>query len=238
MTTPQLIAHRGGPVYAPENTLAAFRHAIGLGADWLECDVHLSRDGVPVVIHDESVDRTTDGTGRIADLPLAEVQALDAGNGERVPTFAQLLALAQAAEIGLLVEVKSPHLYPDLEAKIVQAIVEADYVNKTILQSFDPRALEVTHALNPAIRLCQLYEQPPLRLAALPPYVSLIGPMAEAVIFYPWLMRQAHATGRQVFVWFGRFEHPLLLRWLIALGVDGLIVNDPLALAKILKRDA
>src|SRR5512137_114803 len=110
----QIIAHRGGPAYAPENTLAAFRHAITLGVDWLELDVHLSRDGEVVVIHDETVNRTTNGVGRVADLSLAELRALDAGagGGERVPAFTEVLTLAKEAGVGLLVELKSPHLYP------------------------------------------------------------------------------------------------------------------------------
>ncbi|MDH5508339.1 MAG: glycerophosphodiester phosphodiesterase family protein, partial [Anaerolineae bacterium] len=88
-STPQLIAHRGGKTYQPENTLAAFKQAIADGVDQLEFDVQMTKDGVLVVIHDEEVDRTTNGSGLVADLTLAEIQALDAGGGERVPTFAE-----------------------------------------------------------------------------------------------------------------------------------------------------
>jgi glycerophosphoryl diester phosphodiesterase len=233
MRSVQVIAHRGGPAYAPENTLAAFKNAIAMGVDGLELDVHLSRDGEVVVIHDETVNRTTTGAGRVADLSLADLRVLDAGQGERVPTFNEVLTLAKTAGVELLVELKSPHLYPGLESRVAQAIVAADYVNKTIVQSFDPHSVATVHALNPALSLCQLYEW---RLFSPPPGVGYIAPLAEKLLLNPWLVRRAHAEGRQVFVWFGRFKHSLALRLLLTLGVDGLIVDDPLALVRILSR--
>ena len=108
---PQLIAHRGGAAYAPENTLAAFRRGIVDGADWLEMDVQMTKDGALVVIHDETVDRTTNGRGQVGDLTLAQIRALDAGQGERVPTFDEVLALVKKSGVGLMPEAKSAHLY-------------------------------------------------------------------------------------------------------------------------------
>src|SRR5919202_3540380 len=75
----KVVGHRGAMGHCPENTLASFARALELGADWIECDVHLSRDGVPVVIHDETLDRTTDGHGLVAEHTLAELKQLDAG---------------------------------------------------------------------------------------------------------------------------------------------------------------
>lgn len=83
--------HRGAAAEYPENTMAGFRHAIDLGIEGIELDVHLSKDGVPVVIHDESVDRTTNGTGDVAELTVDELRKLDAGQGEYVPTLAEVL---------------------------------------------------------------------------------------------------------------------------------------------------
>jgi glycerophosphoryl diester phosphodiesterase len=85
--------HRGAPAEYPENTLAGFRRALELGVEGIELDVHLSKDGVPVVIHDETVDRTTNGTGAVADLTVEELRKLDAGDGEYVPTLAEVLDL-------------------------------------------------------------------------------------------------------------------------------------------------
>lgn len=87
LTSFQRIAHRGGRDCAPENTLAAFRSVIGAGITWLEFDVQMTKDGALVAIHDETVDRTTAGTGAVRDLTLEQLRSLDAGEGEKVPTF-------------------------------------------------------------------------------------------------------------------------------------------------------
>lgn len=84
-------AHRGASAEYPENTLAAFRRAMELGVEGIELDVHLSADGVPVVIHDETVDRTTDGAGAVAEMSVLELQGLNAGDGEKIPTLGQVL---------------------------------------------------------------------------------------------------------------------------------------------------
>jgi len=109
----EVIAHRGASEQAPENTLAAFRRAAELGADWFELDCTLARDGALVVIHDDSLERTTDGAGPVAARTLAELQALDAGawkheryRGERIPTLSEALDLARELGIGVYVEVK------------------------------------------------------------------------------------------------------------------------------------
>ncbi|MEJ7837622.1 MAG: glycerophosphodiester phosphodiesterase family protein [Thermomicrobiales bacterium] len=101
-----IYAHRGASIEFPENTLAAFQRAVDLGTAGVELDVHLSRDGVPVVIHDESVDRTTNGSGKIADLTLAEIQVLDAGRGEKVPTLAEVFDIV-AGKLKVDIEVKA-----------------------------------------------------------------------------------------------------------------------------------
>ncbi len=236
-SAPQLIAHRGGPVYAPENTLAAFRNAIATGSDWLEMDVQMTWDGALVVMHDRTVDRTTDGTGEVRALTLEQIRALDAGDGERVPTFEEVVALAREAGVGILPEAKSAHLYPGIEAKMVGAIVEADYVDKTIVQSFEPEALDTIHAINPEVQVCPLYGLWDLNLSGPQPGgATTLCPMAETVILNPWMLRQAHTEGRRVFVWFGVVEHPLVMRFILALGADGLMVDDPVALAKVMGR--
>jgi len=236
-SAPQLIAHRGGPAYAPESTLAAFRNAIAVGADWIEMDIRMTRDGALVIMHDETVDRTTNGTGRVEELTLDQIGALDAGNGERVPTFDQVIDLAKKARVGLLPEAKSPDLYPRIEAQMVQAIVEADYVQRTVIQSFEPQVLETIKSLNPDVEVCPLYGLWALDLSGPQPgEADILCPMAEMVVLNPWMIRQAHAEGRRAFVWFGVIERPVVMRFLLALGADGLMVDDPKALADILGR--
>ena len=120
---------------------------------------------------------------------------------------------------------------------MVQAIVEADYVEQTVIQSFEPQALEAIHALNPDIQVCALYGPGRLSLSGPQPgEAKFVCPMAEMVFLNPWLLRQAHAEGRQALVWFGVVERPLLMRFILALGADGLMVDDPVALANILGR--
>src|SRR5436309_263912 len=109
---PFIVAHRGASALAPENTLAAFRRALEAGAPAVECDVHLTADGAPIVIHDARVDRTTNGTGEVASLTLAALRALDAGGwfdprfaGERLPTLEETLAIA-AGRSRVFVELK------------------------------------------------------------------------------------------------------------------------------------
>ena len=94
---PLVGGHRGNPAEHPENTLASFRSAIELGVDMIECDVHMSADRELVVIHDHSVDRTTDGVGLVRDLEWAELARLDAGRGERLPRLAEVISLARSA---------------------------------------------------------------------------------------------------------------------------------------------
>ena len=229
---PQIIAHRGGPAYAPENTLAAFKHAIEMHVDWLEMDLHQTKDGTLVVIHDASVDRTTDGSGLVAELTLAQIRALDAGNGEQIPTFEEVLALVQGSGVGVLPELKAA----GMERELLRLLAAAEYTPRTVVQSFSAQALETLQALDPEIQVCRLYGFEVLKLPQ-PESAHYLAPPAEAVLLNPWQIRQAHAAGRQVFVWSGGLEHPLITRLLLALGVDGLMVNDPATLIEILSTD-
>ncbi|MBI3959122.1 MAG: glycerophosphodiester phosphodiesterase [Chloroflexi bacterium] len=225
---PVAIAHRGDSAHAPENTLAAFRSAIAAGADWLEMDVQMSDDGHLVVIHDTTVDRTTNGSGRVADFTLAQLQALDAGDGEQIPTFAAVLELAQTAAIGVMPEAKSPQLYPGLEMKIIEALAVADYTGHTVVQSFDGASLARLGELSGDLPLCALYGLGHFDLSGPQPgNAAAVCPMAEMVLLYPWMIRQAHDEGRKVYVWFGALEHPWPIRLLVEFGADGVIADDP-----------
>jgi glycerophosphoryl diester phosphodiesterase len=222
--TQQVIAHRGGAAHGPENTMAAFEQAVRDGADWIEFDVRMSSDGELVVMHDPTVDRTTDGSGTVAALTLAELEALDAGNGQHVPTFAQVVTFAKSAGVGILPEAKAPNI----EAAMVETIRQHGYEDRTIIQSFDPATLQTLHRLAPEIQLCAVYGQGVLRLPAdQPGDARFVCPMAEMVIINPGMIRSAHATGREVLVWFGALESRLFMRTVLALGADGVIVDDP-----------
>src|SRR5690348_652098 len=122
---PKVIGHRGAASRAPENTLAGFRKAAELGCTWIECDVRLSHEGHPIIVHDDTLERTTDGRGRVGATPLRDLQSCDAGSyfnpsyrGERIPTLEEALRLLQSLGLGCDLELKA-------EAGREQALAEA-----------------------------------------------------------------------------------------------------------------
>jgi glycerophosphoryl diester phosphodiesterase len=226
-----VIAHRGGAARQPENTLAAFRQAVADGVTWLEFDVQLTADGVPVVIHDTDVARTTNATGPVAALTLAEVRALDAGDGETIPTLDEVITYARRQGVVIVPEAKAPELYPGIETKIVDAVRRAGYTDRTVVQSFSTQALQTLHDLDPNLQLCALTG--PGKLVSpdpLPGSAEYICPMAEMVLFNPYLIHQAHRRGIQTLVWFGLGEPRWLVHLILWLGVDGVMLDDPTAL--------
>lgn len=155
---PLLVAHRGASGHAPENTIAAFRLALEMKVDGIELDVHMSRDGSIVVIHDSTVDRTTNGKGRIGAMTLAELRSLDAGSwfnaeyaGERIPTLDEVLALVQG-RAQLLIEMKDPDFYPDsLESELLSLVRRHRMQDHVCFLSFNRRALREMRELDDTI---------------------------------------------------------------------------------------
>jgi glycerophosphoryl diester phosphodiesterase len=161
---PRWIAHRGGGSLAPENTLAGIRLAARLGYRAVEFDVMLSADGTPVLIHDETLERTTSGAGQVCDTPDAVLLALDAGDGERIPRFAEAAALCR--ELGLLanVEIKPATGHEVATAEVVARLTANLWRGAEIqplISSFSLAALEVARDLAPEIRRGVLFEAPP-----------------------------------------------------------------------------
>lgn len=159
MTT---VAHRGGRKLAPENTLAALRAGMATGVDFLEIDVHQTLDSVVVLSHDETLDRCTDGTGRIDQQTFAEIRKCDAGAwfapqyaGEQVPTLEEALDLV-GGRCGLWIELKAGGDYPGIEQRIVDLIHAKDAISWVEVISFDGEALRKIHALDSNIRLQKL----------------------------------------------------------------------------------
>jgi len=222
-----VIGHRGGRAYAPENTLAAFRNAIQMGSVWLEFDVQMTSDGVLVVMHDDTVDRTTNGHGRVADLTLDQIRSLDAGQVEKVPTFQEVLDLAKASGADIFPETKSAHLYPGIEAKMLAALEQANYLDHTVIQSFEADSLTKLHQLNPQARLCALYGLWQFSDSQPAGDAAYVCPMGEMVVRNPYMIRHAHNEGRRVIVWFGALQYPFLYRLVEFFGADGLIADDP-----------
>ena len=150
MIPPLRIAHRGasGRGLAPENTLAAFEKALDIGVDMLEIDVRVTGDGQLIVLHDPSLDRTTDCAGIVREMGLEEIRQADAGDGERVPILREVFDLARH-RAPILLEIKSDFI----AERVVQAIAEAEFTEQVVVQSFNPRPLSV---LSDWPRICLL----------------------------------------------------------------------------------
>lgn len=232
------IAHRGASAYEPENTLRAFERAIELGATMVELDVHLSRDGYPVVIHDPDLSRTTNGTGRVGDLPLDEIKRLDAGVGERVPTLAQAIDLVRD-RAQLYIELKGQQT----PTAVVAILREMDFVDQAIIGSFYPWLPQKAKFLEPAVRTSILIsardQQADYLQWAQAVEADYVHPCWERgsptphKLLTPDLIADIRDHGLGTIVW--HEERPEELRELVKLDVDGICTNTPDVLAAILK---
>ncbi len=219
MTMARIYAHRGASAELPENTLAAFARAVELGAFGIELDVHLSVDGVPVVIHDDTVDRTTNGSGAVAEMTAADLQSLDAGSGEPVPTLEQVLDLV-AGKTHLNIEIKAGEAgdavlslisrYPDLHVAI--SSFNHDALRHVRNTSADIELWPLTAAISDAVIATAL------EIGA--PQINAFDRMLNQEI-----MREVAAKGLGVWVWtvndVGRAKE------LTAIGAVGICTDDP-----------
>lgn len=190
------VAHRGASGYAPENTIASFDKAIELKADFIEIDLQLSKDGQLVVIHDDSVERTTNGKGNVRDLTYHELRNLDAGtwfhesfSGEKIPTFDEVLD-RYVERCGLLIELKSPALYPGIEQKVADVLSSRGLIgnrqSNVIIQSFDTNSMKLFRQISPAIPIGVLVKFTPrgisnAQLADFKSYADYVNPNKRLV---------------------------------------------------------
>jgi glycerophosphoryl diester phosphodiesterase len=215
---PWIIAHRGASAYEPENTLRAFHRAIDLGADMIELDVHLSGDGEVVVIHDEELSRTTDGSGRVSDYTLDELRRFDAGKGEPIPTLQEVVDLVRG-RCRLYVELKGAGT-----PRPVAALIRANrFEALTIVGSFQPALIRQLRALGQPIAT-SLLVGPDSR-----------DPVAEALaaqFLTPDLLARIRHHGLGVILWHEEREE--VIQALRGLDVDGVCSNRPDLLRAIL----
>ncbi len=215
-----LTGHRGAAKLEPENTLLSIQKAIDLGVDQVEIDVHLTCDQHLVVIHDTTVDRTTDGQGAVAAFTLAEVKQLDAGKGERIPTLQEVMDLVRGKVI-LQIELKGP----GTAAPVIQAIKQNSLENGVLLTSFVHDRLREARQLNPALRLGALWGEPPPDACE-----QAIDMGAEAIHIQhlnidPHLVEKAHAHGLKIRAW--NPDTVEEIQRAIDLGVDAIGSNRP-----------
>jgi glycerophosphoryl diester phosphodiesterase len=228
---PLVIAHRGASAAAPENTIAAFERAITDGADAIELDVHLSRDDHLVVIHDETLERTTNGLGPVRGHTMRELKRLDAGAwrgpdfaGQRLQTLQEVLERFRG-RTRFWIELKGgSDLYPDIEERIVGLLEVYDVIDGALVQSFDHAALARLRSFSRELSLGALLTRAPLDVAQdVPPVADAVCASAE-ILGAP--EREAiRRSGRQCHVW--TVNEPALMDRLAELSVDGIITDRP-----------
>jgi glycerophosphoryl diester phosphodiesterase len=245
---PIVVAHRGASSTYPENTLPAFEVAIRLGAPLVELDVRLSADGVPVVMHDPTVDRTTDGTGAVHEMAAAELAALNAGTADEpaaVPTLSEVLALA-SGRAGLALEVKNVPGEPafDTDEAIVRAILEelerTAFDGPILVLSFNPASIAASRSIAPHVPTGFLTTElvPPDDALAHAVWAGheIVLPGSRALIpAGERFVDAVHEAGLRVGTW--TVDEPDVVEMLLERGVDAIASNDPaMALAALGRR--
>jgi glycerophosphoryl diester phosphodiesterase len=225
---PLVIGHRGAQGLAPENTLAGFEIAAGLGVDGIEFDVQRSRDGHLVVFHDVEIDRVTDGSGNLYELTLDEIKGLDAGSafdarfrGERVPTLEEAFAYFAKTDLLLFIELKDPWRFEGIEAEVIELIRRYGLVEQSQVRSFFHAALHTTYHLAPEIAISELW------FDRLPQDDEITYKTVNALhlLYTSEEIARLHARGVQVTAW--TVNDVADARRLIAAGIDGITTNYP-----------
>ncbi|MEU9076692.1 glycerophosphodiester phosphodiesterase [Kitasatospora sp. NPDC004745] len=219
---PVVIGHRGAPRSAPENTMASFETALEQGADWLETDVQTTRDGVPVLMHDPTVDRTTNGKGAVADLTAAQVADLRVtvgpGPAEPVPTLEELLDRLSDSNATLLMEIK----WQRAEDVVRIARIAAASRAKVVLYSFSAEHLHQAHAAAPALPVVLIQGS---AIAEDPGDLPLRGIALDTSLATAARIAAERRAGREVYVWTLDDEESWQL--MSARDADGLITDTP-----------
>ncbi len=229
----KIIAHRGASGYAPENTMEAFKLAIEMGADAIETDVHLTKDGEVVIIHDEKVDRTTNGIGYVKDYDYATLETLNANNHMeqyetcKIPKLADLLALIKETGTLLNIELKTDFFpYPGIEQKVLELVKEYKVEKQIIYSSFNHYSVMKMKELDPNVKIGLLYME-----GLYQPWHYAMQLQADALhpfypnCAFPDYIQECHKNKIQVNAWTVNKREDM--KRLIENKVDGLITNYP-----------
>jgi glycerophosphoryl diester phosphodiesterase len=242
-----IIGHRGASAVAPENTMAAFREALAVGADGIEFDVRLTRDGVPVVIHDSTLRRTGGLPRRVAELTWDEISKVDVGSwfgksfaNETVPSLAELFRLFQSNNSTLYLEMKSDAVADQrpLAEACVRAIEEHSLQERVVVECFQLPAIKILKEFNPEIKTVALFEPSFTNPSVLSDQRIInqaieVGAAALALhhrLARKSLVEKAKAAGLHVAVW--TVDDPAWIDRAQAIGIDALITNDPEAMIR------
>jgi glycerophosphoryl diester phosphodiesterase len=237
-----VIAHRGASGHAPENTLAAFRKAVAQGAAFIETDLQLTRDAHFVAIHDTTVNRTTNGTGAVHDLTLAQLRQLDAGSwfgsefaGERIPTLEEILQFSKKNDVVFYLELKPQGSWGG-EHALIGALRESGEIARAAVISFDASVVLKLRKIEPTLMTALLYDgqiENPTEKAV---EVGARQLIARGDLVTPALLEQARKKDLQVICW--TVNHPAHMRLLIDAGVAGIMSDYPDHLVATVRKES
>lgn len=226
MTEIQIIAHRGASAYEPENTLKAVEMALELGADFIEVDARLSRDGEIAIVHDETVDRTTNGEGLVKEMTVDQLKKLDAGSGGEIPTLKEVLDLVKGRG-NLIIEIK----VPEAVEKIVQEVRGTEMVGQVLISSFYHEATVRAKELEPSLKTGVIFSSLPVEPSRL-----ALDAKADALIpkhsyVDDSMVSEARNRSLKVYPW--TVDDLGEAKRLIDLGSSGIVTNKPDLLRKV-----
>lgn len=235
-------AHRGFKSRYPENTMLAFEKSLEVGVDGIEFDVHLSKDGEVVIIHDETLEGTTNGKGRVMDRTLEELKGLDASHRfhdkmgvQEIPTLREYFDLVKTADIVTNIELKtSVYPYPGIEEKVLALIDAYDMKEKVLISSFNHHSILRMKSLAPDIRCALLSDT---WMVAPGRYTKELGVECFHPVAYSMsreVVEELHEQGVEVNVWTGK--EPVDFQGLMELGIDGIITDYPDVINTLLEK--
>ncbi len=224
-----IMGHRGASAYEPENTLRSFQRALSMGVAAVELDVQLTKDGRLAVIHDATLDRTTNGRGPVKDFTLAELQRLDAGQGEPVPSLEQVFNLVKG-KAHLVVEMKHPEAGPAL----LQFFRKHRAFDSARVISFWHPAVKTLKEQEPRLMIGVLMVGCPVDPVGLARAARADALILQYTYVTPELVAAAHTHGLQVYVW--NIDDPDKLQPYLTMNLDGIGSNRPDVLIEYLKR--
>ena len=223
-----VIGHRGACTYAPENSLESFEKAIELGADLIELDVHLTGDREAVVIHDEKIDRTANGRGKVRDMSLETLRTFKLKSGEKIPTLAEVLERF-SGQCGFVIDMKAKFA----ELPVYEAVAEKGLLSGVIFSSTDGTQLLELKVKDKNTRLAFICGDKKMNFIKIATSVKAEAVHLKAKLVKPEVVEKAHSEGLKVNVW--TVNRPKKMIKLIDMGVDGIITDRPDVLMGVLK---
>lgn len=227
MDIAKIIAHRGAPAYKPENTIASLREAKALGASWVEFDVMLTRDYVPIIIHDDKVNRTTNGKGYVSQMTFAELSRLDAGEGEQIPTLERWLKVAAELGLGINVEIKESAKHAKRIATLIHNALSTfwnELLPKPLISSATYECLEVYRQLDTTAQLAYIVGSLPWRWRMKLAAINACAIVMDYRRIKQNKIMQLHKAGYKVLAY--TINSNEKAQQLFALGVDAIFSDD------------